>query len=723
MGPSKNMLLSVVATILASGILSSSSQQRALYFAMATQHVSSSEEHIINTPYHDAPSSLRRRGSRRGRLQLHTMNKNTHEQPPISNSEERRTLHAVGVIHDHHDDEQSTNNVDETDERWDNYQPFTSTSDVTDFLTSTAIKLSSSEQLDTTSSATRSDNNTTDTSLFDTNQINSEQKPKSQFLPTISPSPTSPTTSPAPTPPITPAIIIHDGPHFYDEDIYNYDYDNDDPPSGHGYYGSRDENGNYIREETDFKEFIAFVGWYAFLIICCLLPTFCAYYRRRRNARALRENLTNIQGRLAEIERRRNENDDTMLELEGENRDRDWEYLESLFGSNGTATNAERSEEESRRRIMADIMGSVGIRVLDLMERDVRRRKEKGRKMVGALKQTSLLVKECHLVDKTNKKGGASSDVIGGLNDINIEGDIELGNMNCNINNADMNNKPTTIGLERERNEDGKEIQIESEHIDSTSNTNDVPTTATADLNKQSTTENSDKADYSDVDTMPTPSAPPLTTNSDKTNNNNNSQQAIITSTVEEDTTAAPQSVDAAVPATTPSSPQDNPISSLYQVDNPYDDDDEGNTVLCIPCTNNISDESKTITMTPRCVPATCIICLLQYEPGTYVTWSSNKECTHAFHRDCILMWLLKKEEPYLCPCCRREFVLESMLNDNDENDIDEEERGGTDSGGGGVIVLEHNFREPVQQTDNMPSADTTVAPAWNSLSNAARPL
>ena len=218
-----------------------------------------------------------------------------------------------------------------------------------------------------------------------------------------------------------------------------------------------------------------------------------------------------------------------MLELEGENRDRDWEYLESLFGSNGTATNAERSEEESRRRIMADIMGSVGIRVLDLMERDVRRRKEKGRKMVGALKQTSLLVKECHLVDKTNKKGGASSYVIGGLNDINIEGDIELGNMNCNINNADMNNKPTTIGLERERNEDGKEIQIESEHIDSTSNTNDVPTTATADLDKQSTTENSDKADYSDVDTMPTPSAPPLTTNYDKTNNNNNSQQAIIT--------------------------------------------------------------------------------------------------------------------------------------------------------------------------------------------------
>lgn len=84
-------------------------------------------------------------------------------------------------------------------------------------------------------------------------------------------------------------------------------------------------------------------------------------------------------------------------------------------------------------------------------------------------------------------------------------------------------------------------------------------------------------------------------------------------------------------------------------------------------------------------------------------------------------MWLLKKEEPYLCPCCRREFVLESMLN-NDENDDDEEqERGGNDSGGGGVIVLEHNLREPVQQTDDGPPADAT--PAWNSLSNAARPL
>ena len=775
-----HLAANVATILLASGILSSSSQQRALHFAMATHHEVSLSEHSINTPYNDAPSSLRRRRGpvRRRRIlqELHTM-KNKHEEHSISHSDEqRRKLHAVGVIHEHDDDEQGTtttnNNVDE---RWDDYQPFTSTSDVTNFLQSTAMKISEQNQDQEEDVVIRPEYiNITDTSLFDTNQIinnplqsnrneiltntSQQQKPKSQMIPTMSPAPSSPTISPVPTPstPSTePGIIIHDGPHFSDEDTYNYN-DNDDPPSGHGYYGSRDENGNYIREETDFKEFIAFVGWYAFLIICCLLPTFCAYYRRRRNARALRENLTNIQTRLAEIERRRNENDTTThLELEGENRDRDWEYLESLFGSsspsNTTNTNNSEEEEESRRRIMSDIMGSVGIRVLDLMERDVRRRKEKGRKVVGALKQTSLLVKECHLVDNSmkNKKkeegettahdnNGDDNIVLatGELNDSIVveEGDIELGNMNCNRSSNE--DKPVN-GLKRESEDEG--IPQESEHNDLTSNmVNDV-LTSTADLKKQTTSiEDSDKTDGSD-NVMPTPSAPllpPLTTKSE-TNKNNDDSQAITTTAVDDDTTAiaAPQSVDAAILAITPSPspPRDNPMSSLYQVDDPYvdDDDDEGNAVLCIPCANNnISDESsKTIvTITqPRCVPATCIICLLQYEPGTYVTWSSNKECTHAFHRDCILMWLLKKDEPYLCPCCRREFVLESMLNNDDNNEEERGGGGGTDSSGGGadVIVLEHNLRQSVQQRDdNGQLADTTVAtPAWNSLSNAARPL
>ena len=130
----------------------------------------------------------------------------------------------------------------------------------------------------------------------------------------------------------------------------------------------------------------------------------------------------------------------------------------------------------------------------------------------------------------------------------------------------------------------------------------------------------------------------------------------------------------------------DNTIPpSLYEVDDPYLDDDDENpySALCIPCHDQTAASTPTqIDTLPqsqstqwnesRLVPPTCAICLIHYEPGCYVTWSSNKECIHAFHRDCILMWLLKKEEP-ICPCCRQEFVggfgsvreVESMRSDS----------------------------------------------------------
>lgn len=41
-----------------------------------------------------------------------------------------------------------------------------------------------------------------------------------------------------------------------------------------------------LTQSKDFYEFIAFVFWYVFLILCCVVPTACAY-RRRRNAERL----------------------------------------------------------------------------------------------------------------------------------------------------------------------------------------------------------------------------------------------------------------------------------------------------------------------------------------------------------------------------------------------------------------------------------------------------
>lgn len=56
-----------------------------------------------------------------------------------------------------------------------------------------------------------------------------------------------------------------------------------------------------------------------------------------------------------------------------------------------------------------------------------------------------------------------------------------------------------------------------------------------------------------------------------------------------------------------------------------------------------------------RLVPGGCAICLDTYRVGDEVIWSPEASCPHAFHRDCIIPWLAKKEEPK-CPCCRQTF-------------------------------------------------------------------
>ena len=49
-----------------------------------------------------------------------------------------------------------------------------------------------------------------------------------------------------------------------------------------------------------------------------------------------------------------------------------------------------------------------------------------------------------------------------------------------------------------------------------------------------------------------------------------------------------------------------------------------------------------------------CSICWEKYRDGETVCLSSNKHCNHAYHFDCILPWLLKRND---CPLCRRNFL------------------------------------------------------------------
>jgi len=561
-----------------------------------------------------------------------------------------RILHMVGLPHEHDDTTTSTKNnndalPDLNQYSWQDY-------------------LHPDHELKTNAN---NNDSTSDTSLFDTDQLNNPlASNRDEILNTTNvinqDLSDSPSISPPPSPTIgTDNIAIHTGPHFQEEsaDDEFYTNTNDDPILPDNYNPQYGTYGNdYTRDDTDFREFVAFVGWYAFLIICCLLPTFCAYYRRRRSARALRDNLTNIQERLAEIESRRNEEDNTLIDLNGENRDRDWEYLESLFG--GGERSGESEEVASRRRIMGDIMGSVGIRVLDIMERDLRRRKEKGRRMVAVLKETSLKVQECHLV---TKEDGALTH---GLSD-SVDGDIEMGRLNMDTE-KDID-KP-----------------VEAKSKDSINHTK----SEFADSNEQSEPEPPRQL---------TPDTQQLTVvKEDGDSIPNEPQSKPSHDDDNKDTTTAL--------TTTLPPPQDPPpiLSSLYQVDDPYvDSDDENNkySALCIPC----SDASPT----PRVVPNSCIICLNSYEPGCYVSWSSDKECCHVFHRDCILMWLLKKDEP-LCPCCRREFIPEAFLNGDN---VDEEDESETDI----------NLNDMENGNTTTQTEQRAVTPRWDTLSVTAASL
>lgn len=58
-----------------------------------------------------------------------------------------------------------------------------------------------------------------------------------------------------------------------------------------------------------------------------------------------------------------------------------------------------------------------------------------------------------------------------------------------------------------------------------------------------------------------------------------------------------------------------------------------------------------------RSITAVCTICLCPYENGEYVCWSPDRKCQHAFHKDCIIAWLAKKDEPK-CPICRQDFCV-----------------------------------------------------------------
>lgn len=115
----------------------------------------------------------------------------------------------------------------------------------------------------------------------------------------------------------------------------------------------------------------------------------------------------------------------------------------------------------------------------------------------------------------------------------------------------------------------------------------------------------------------------------------------------------------------------------------------------------NVSGTTQRI----RQAPSGCAVCLSQFCPKERITWSSNAECSHVFHQDCLLRWFqavghkhqekqlrlcpsMTEEEaiqlcfkfPKLCPCCRRPFCIET---EDDKKKVRERIESATDDSSG----------------------------------------
>jgi hypothetical protein len=58
-----------------------------------------------------------------------------------------------------------------------------------------------------------------------------------------------------------------------------------------------------------------------------------------------------------------------------------------------------------------------------------------------------------------------------------------------------------------------------------------------------------------------------------------------------------------------------------------------------------------------KLVPNCCAICLGSYSVKETIVWSSNPDCQHVFHQECVVGWLVKMQPATPCPCCRQEFT------------------------------------------------------------------
>ena len=143
-------------------------------------------------------------------------------------------------------------------------------------------------------------------------------------------------------------------------------------------------------------------------------------------------------------------------------------------------------------------------------------------------------------------------------------------------------------------------------------------------------------------------------------------------------------------PTTTPKNKRKTGLA-LFRRDS-KDDSKQTKELSGVDDSSKVVDEETTQQKDDkREVPIFCAVCLGEFEASERVCWSSNAECTHVFHHDCMLHWLKSvgkracklqrfSETPSVkqvmnfdmqCPCCRQPFIDNSVdvcVDGDDEN-------------------------------------------------------
>ena len=71
---------------------------------------------------------------------------------------------------------------------------------------------------------------------------------------------------------------------------------------------------------------------------------------------------------------------------------------------------------------------------------------------------------------------------------------------------------------------------------------------------------------------------------------------------------------------------------------------------------NATIEEDNNNHMLPFQSSSSCPICLENYSVCDVLCWSRHEACSHCFHEDCLVAWLLKHD---LCPICRSDYLNE----------------------------------------------------------------